>query len=168
VSVAAIDNALYNAFGQRLISTIFTQSNQYRVVLEAADLTPRALATLHVPGANGQVPLTALAQVEERRTALAIHHVGQFPAATVSFNLAPGASLGAAVEAIRATQAELDIPASVETRFEGAARAFQSSLGHTLLLILAAVVTVYIVLGRSEEHTSELQSQSRSRMPSSA
>ena len=151
VSTAAIDNALYDAFGQRLISTIFTQSNQYRVVLEVQpdfQLGPAALETIHVATASGQqIPLSSLARVEERPTALAINHVGQFPAATISFNLAPGVALGEAVRAIKAAEHELAIPASIETSFQGAALAFQSSLTNTLLLILAAVVTMYIVLG---------------------
>ncbi len=159
VTVAAIDTALYNAFGQRLISTIYTQSNQYRVVLEAMtgnQSGPAALQALYVPGikiaANGsqtsvQVPLSSVAQIVERPTPLAINHVAQFPSATLSFNLAPGASLGAAVEAIKAERTKLDLPLSVETSFQGAAEAFQSSLSSTLLLILAAVVTMYIVLG---------------------
>ncbi len=159
VSVAAIDAALYNAFGQRLVSTIYTQSSQYRVVLEvAAEFRrgARALSALYVPGstvgANGvattiQVPLASLARIVERPAALAINHVAQFPAATVSFNLAPGASLGSAVDAIKAREAELNLPLSVETSFQGAAEAFRASLSSTLLLILAAVVTMYIVLG---------------------
>ncbi len=159
VTVAAIDNALYNAFGQRLISTIFTQSSQYRVVLEAAPglgRGPTAISDLYLPGtttnASGittqvQVPLSSVAQVLERPAALAINHVAQFPSATVSFNLAPGASLGNAVDAIKAEEASLDLPPSVETSFQGAAEAFRASLSSTLLLILAAVVTMYIVLG---------------------
>jgi multidrug efflux pump len=151
VSVAAIDNALYNAFGQRLISTIFTQSNQYRVVLEVKpefQAGPSALSDLFVTAANGQqVPLSALAQVEERLTPLLVNHVGQFPAATVSFNLAPNFALGDAVNAIKQAEAEMVLPLSIETSFQGAALAFQSSLTDTLLLILAAVVTMYIVLG---------------------
>ncbi|HSI59751.1 MAG TPA: MdtB/MuxB family multidrug efflux RND transporter permease subunit [Ideonella sp.] len=159
VTVAAIDTALYNAFGQRLISTIYTQSSQYRVVLGTAaqfSLGPRAIETLYVPGstvaADGssstvQVPLASVAQIVERPAALAINHVAQFPAATVSFNLAPGAALGDAVDAIKAEEASLDLPASVETSFQGAAEAFRASLSSTLLLILAAVVTMYIVLG---------------------
>ena len=160
VTVAEIDTALYNAFGQRLISTIYTQSSQYRVVLEAARGAlrgPAALEGLYLPGitsagANGtsstaQVPMSAVAQIVERPAALVINHVAQFPSATVSFNLAPGASLGAAVEAIKAEEAKLDLPASVETSFQGAAEAFRASLTSTLLLILAAVVTMYIVLG---------------------
>ena len=151
VSTAAIDAVLYNAFGQRLISTIFTQSNLYRVVLEVKpqfQQGPAALSQLHVPGANGrQVPLSAVARISERRAALTINHVGQFPAATISFNLAPGRSLGEAMTAIRAAQAALSLPASTQTRFQGAALAFEGSLASTLWLILAAIITVYIVLG---------------------
>ncbi|MCH8618697.1 MdtB/MuxB family multidrug efflux RND transporter permease subunit [Undibacterium sp. TS12] len=151
VSVASIDSALYNAFGQRLISTIFTQSNQYRVVLEVAPqykLGLDALNSLYVPGSNGvQVPLSSVARVTERIAPLAVNHVAQFPAATISFNLAPGAALGDAVEAIRKEEAGLQMPVSVETSFQGAALAFQASLSSTLLLILAAIVTMYIVLG---------------------
>jgi multidrug efflux pump len=151
VTVAAIDNALYDAFGQRLISTIFTQSNQYRVVLEVApqfQAGPGALDGLYVPTSAGQqVPLSSVAHIEERETPLLINHVGQFPAATVSFNLAPGAALGDAVDAIGKTESEMGLPLSIETSFQGAALAFQSSLTNTLLLILAAVVTMYIVLG---------------------
>ena len=151
VSVATIDSALYNAYGQRLISTIFTQSNQYRVVLEVGPgdrAGPAALAKLYVPGTNNvQVPLSSVVRVSERTAPLAVNHVAQFPAATISFNLAPGASLGAAVDAIKAEQARIQMPASVETSFQGAALAFQASLSSTLLLILAAIVTMYIVLG---------------------
>jgi multidrug efflux pump len=154
VTVAAIDSALYSAFGQRLISTIFTQSNQYRVVLEAAHAArdgKAALANLYVPGNAGngaiQVPLSSVARIVERPANLAISHVAQFPAVTISFNLAPGASLGEAVKAIRAEESALGMPLSIETSFQGAALAFQASLTNTLLLILAAVVTMYIVLG---------------------
>jgi len=151
VSLADIDSALYNAFGQRLISTIFTQATQYRVVLEVAaefQLGPEALANLYVPSSDGtQVRLSSLARIEERNSFLAINHSAQFPAATVSFNLAPDVALGEAVAAIRAVQAELDLPASTHSRFRGAALAFEASLANTLLLILAAVVTMYIVLG---------------------
>jgi len=151
VSVAAIDNALYNAYGQRLISTIFTQATQYRVVLEVQPQFrsgPAAMASLYVPGTGGvQVPLSAVARVVERPAMLAVNHIGQFPAVTVSFNLAAGVALGDAVEAIHAVEADLGLPASIETRFRGAALAFQASLTNTLLLILAAVVTMYIVLG---------------------
>ena len=154
VSVSAIDTALYNAFGQRLISTIFTQSNQYRVVLEVASaqrLGPAALQRLYVPATGGaQVPLSSLAQVVEKPALLSITHVAQYPAVTLSFNPAPGFALGQAVRAIEAARAEMldeGMPVSIETRFQGAALAFQASLVNTLWLILAAVVTMYIVLG---------------------
>ena len=151
VSVADIDNALYDAFGQRQISTIFTQASQYRVVLEtqAADrLGPDALRQVHVATADGsQVPLSSLARIEQRATRLLINHIGQFPAATLSFNLAPGVALGEAVEVIERVQAEIGLPGGIQTRFQGAAEAFRASLSSTLLLILAAIVTMYIVLG---------------------
>ncbi len=151
VTVAAIDNALYNAFGQRLISTIFTQSNQYRVVLELAPAFKvglQALTNLYVPSSTGaQVPLSSVARVVEKPAALSVNHVGQFPSITISFNAAPGVSLGEAVQAIKTEQAALQLPPSIETSFQGAALAFQASLRNTLLLILAAIVTMYIVLG---------------------
>jgi multidrug efflux pump len=151
VSLASIDSALYNAFGQRLISTIFTQSSQYRVVLEVAapfQLGPQSLEQLYVPSTDGsQVRLSTLAKVEQRSTLLAINHSDQFPAATLSFNLAPDTSLSEAVSAIRAVQDELQLPPSMQSRFRGAALAFEASLSNTLLLILAAIVTMYIVLG---------------------
>jgi multidrug efflux pump len=155
VTTGAIDNALYNAFGQRLISTIFTQTSQYRVVLEVTPEFqggPAALEDLYVGSSTGeQVRLSAVAKVSEHFTPLVISHQGQFPAATVSFNLGrkgnAGASLGDAVEAIRAAQREIGLPAGIQTRFQGAALAFQASLTNTLLLILAAIVTMYIVLG---------------------
>ena len=151
VTTGAIDNALYNAFGQRLISTIFTQTTQYRVVLEVAPEFqggPAALDDLYVNSTTGeQVRLNTVARVVEKSTPLLIGHQGQFPAATVSFNLARGASLGDAVAKIREAGREIGLPASIQTRFQGAALAFQSSLTNTLLLILAAIVTMYIVLG---------------------
>jgi multidrug efflux pump len=151
ITPGAIDNALYSAFGQRLVSTIFTQSNQYRVVLEVMpgfQVGPAALANLHVTGRDGQqVPLSAVARVLEKTAPLAVNHLSQFPAATLSFNLAPGASLGEAVEAISAAEQEIGLPASVQTSFQGAALAFRASLSNQLWLILAAVVTMYIVLG---------------------
>ena len=151
VSTAAIDNVLYNAFGQRLVSTIFTQSTQYRVVLEVKPefrKGPNALRDLYVPSSTGtQVPLSSITQLVEKPSPLAINHQGQFPAATISFNLAAGAALGDAVKAIEALQKELGVPVSVRTSFQGAAAAFRASLGNTLLLILAAIITMYIVLG---------------------
>ncbi len=151
LSMSAIDNALYSAFGQRQVSTIFTQANQYRVVLEVApqfQASPASLEAIRVSGSTGQlVPLSSIARVVERPIALVINHLDQFPAATISFNLAPGASLGEAVEAIRAAERGLGLPAGIQTRFQGAALAFQASLDSTLWLILAALVTMYIVLG---------------------
>ncbi len=153
ITPASVDNALYDAFGQRIISTIFTQSNQYRVILEADPALHRTLDSLqriYLPSStasNGQVPLTAIAQVSERRAPLLISHLGQFPATTISFNLAPGASLGPAVAAIKAAEREMGMPDSFRLIFQGSALAFQASLDNTLFLVLAAIVTVYIVLG---------------------
>jgi multidrug efflux pump len=151
ITPGAIDTALYNAFGQRLISTIFTQSNQYRVVLEVKPefrQGPDALKDIYVASSSGtQVPLSAITTITEKPALLAINHVGQFPAATISFNLAPGASLGDAVRAIEAEARSLELPPSVRTGFQGAALAFRASLANELLLILAAIVTMYIVLG---------------------
>ncbi|MBG7618941.1 MdtB/MuxB family multidrug efflux RND transporter permease subunit [Herbaspirillum sp. AP02] len=151
ITTAAIDNALYNAFGQRLISTIYTQSNLYRVVMEVKpefQRGPEALDSIYlVTSGGGKVPLSSIATVSERTAPLVVNHIGQFPAATVSFNLAKGASLGKAVEAIKAAEAEIGMPASTVTNFQGAALAFQASLSNTLWLILAAIITMYIVLG---------------------
>lgn len=151
INVAQITNALYDAFGQRQISTIYTQASQYRVVLQARDaatLGPQALESIHVKASDGgQVRLSALARIEQRQAQLAISHIGQFPAVMMSFNLAHGASLGEAVKVIEQVQQEIGMPVGVQTRFQGAAEAFQASLSSTLLLILAAVVTMYIVLG---------------------
>jgi multidrug efflux pump len=155
ITPAAIDNALYNAFGQRLVSTIFTQSNQYRVVLEVKpefQRGPAALNDLYVTSTvagqpSQQVPLSSIARIVEQPAALAVNHIGQFPAATVSFNLASGASLGDAVQAVERVKAELGMPASVQINFQGAALAFRASLANELWLILAAIVTMYIVLG---------------------
>jgi multidrug efflux pump len=153
ITPATVDNALYDSFGQRIVSTIFTQSNQYRVILEADPSMQQSLASLgsiYLPSStatNGQVPLSAVAQVFEQTAPLAISHLGQFPSAMISFNLAPGASLGAAVDAIKKAEAEIGLPASMITAFQGAALAFQAALANELLLIIAAIVTVYIVLG---------------------
>jgi multidrug efflux pump len=151
VTPAAIDNALYNAFGQRLISTIYTQTSQYRVVLEVKPEFQKgmgALEDIYVASSNGgQVRLSTIARATEKTAPLLINHLAQFPSATISFNLAPGYSLGHAVDAIRAAQIEIGLPLSVQARFQGAALAFQASLNNTLLLILAAIVTMYIVLG---------------------
>ncbi len=151
VTVAAIDSVLYDAYGQRLVSTIFTQSNQYRVVLEVSPSARRgigALGQLYVPSTSGQqVPLSAMARVSERSTPLVLSHLAQFPATTVSFNVAAGASLGDAVAAVETLESQMGMPASIRTEFQGAALAFRAALGSEVLLILAAVVTMYIVLG---------------------
>ena len=151
ISIASLTDALYDAFGQRQISTIFTQTSQYRVVLESISNPDDAMAALHdvhVRGADGQaIRLASLVKVEERSAALLLNHIGQFPAVTVSFNLAEGVSLGEAVELIEQTELDLAMPASIQSNFQGAAAAFRASLSSTLLLILAAVVTMYLVLG---------------------
>ena len=151
VSVANITDALYDAFGQRQISTIYTQASQYRVVLQAQDgekIGPQALDQIHVKTTDGgQVRLSNLARIEERQAQLAVSHIGQFPSVMVSFNLAPGVALGQAVELIDQVRKDIGMPVGVQTQFQGAAQAFQASLSSTLLLILAAVVTMYIVLG---------------------
>ncbi|MGR8998275.1 MAG: MdtB/MuxB family multidrug efflux RND transporter permease subunit [Gammaproteobacteria bacterium] len=151
ISIAAIDNALYDAFGQRLVSTIFTQSNQYRVVLEVKPEYRQGLDDLNnsrVASANGiQVPLSAIASVSEQAAPLVTHHLGQFPAATISFNLASGAFLGEAIDAIEKAKQQIGLPASVQANYQGTTLAFSASLSNTLWLILAAIVTVYIVLG---------------------
>ena len=151
ITPAAIDTALYNAFGQRLVSTIFTQASQYRVVLEVQPefaRGPDALGHIYVASASGrQVPLSAVTQVRIATTPLVINRVGQFPAATVSFNVAPGSSLGAAVAAVEEVQAALGMPASIRTTFQGASAAFRAALVNQVLLILAAIVVMYIVLG---------------------
>ncbi|MGH7055421.1 MAG: multidrug efflux RND transporter permease subunit [Stellaceae bacterium] len=159
ITPATIDNALYDSFGQRIISTIFDQSNQYRVILAAdpnEETSLAALGAIHLPSATasgGQVPLSAIAHVETGTAPLEIDHIGQFPATTISFNLAPGASLGTAVTAIRQAEHEVGLPPSIITTFEGAALAFENALGSELLLILAAIITVYIVLGVLYEST---------------
>ncbi|HZH56941.1 MAG TPA: multidrug efflux RND transporter permease subunit [Burkholderiaceae bacterium] len=151
VSHAAVNDALYDAFGQRLISTIFTQAAQYRVVLEVAPeyrQSPADLRHIYVRGSGDvPIPLSAIARIEHDSTLLSIERLGQFPATTLSFNTAPGVALSDAVERIRTAYAELGMPLSSELTFQGAARAFQASLSSTLWLILAAVVTMYIVLG---------------------
>jgi len=151
ISVGTVDNALYDAFGQRIVSTIFTQSNQYRVILEADPVSYASvdsLASIYVPSAaGGQVPLSAIAKVDVEQRPLLINHLAQFPATTVSFNLAPGASLGAAVDAIENVEKNLGMPESIRTTFQGAALAFRNNLSNELLLLLAAVAVMYIVLG---------------------
>ncbi|MBS0169501.1 MAG: multidrug efflux RND transporter permease subunit [Nitrospira sp.] len=145
-----ITDTLYDAFGQRQVSTMFTQLNQYRVILEVMpefQKGPEALQALEVRGTGGSVPLNVFTRVTDITVPLVISRQGQFPAVTISFNLAPNGSLGAAVEAIRHVTQELGLPASIRGSFQGAAQAFQNSLEHEPLLILAALITVYIVLG---------------------
>jgi multidrug efflux pump len=148
---AQIDNTLYDAFGQRQVSTIFTQLNQYHVVLEADpqfQQNPGSFKDLYVKSSTGaQVPLSAFTQVHTTPTSLAVNHQGQFPVVTISFNLAPGKSLGDATEAIDQAEAQIGMPASVHTAFQGTAAAFRNSLATEPWLIVAAIVTVYIVLG---------------------
>jgi multidrug efflux pump len=151
ISVGTVDNALYDAFGQRIVSTIFTQSNQYRVIMEADPNSYKSvdsLASIYVPSAaGGQVPLSAIAKVEVQKRPILITHLAQFPATTVSFNLAPGASLGAAVSAIEKVEQTMGLPTSIRTTFQGAALAFRSNLSNELLLLVAAILVMYIVLG---------------------
>jgi multidrug efflux pump len=151
ITAATVDNALYDAFGQRIVSTIFTQSNQYRVIMEASpDLqrSPDSLGQIYVPSASGgQVPLSAIAHFEQRPEPLLINHLGQFPANTISFNVPSGGSLGAAVSAIQQAETDIGLPPSIITSFQGAASAFEASLNNELFLILAAVVFMYIILG---------------------
>src|SRR5690606_31608994 len=151
VTTSAIDEALYDAFGQRLISTIFTQSAQYRVVLEVEESyrrSPAALDHIYVrTDSGGTIPLGSVVTATQQSGLLWIVRLGQFPATTLSFNLAPGVALSDAVDAITQAQAELDMPITTEMKFQGAARAFEASLASTLWLMLAAVVAMYIVLG---------------------
>jgi multidrug efflux pump len=153
ITPATVDNALYDLFGQRIISTIYTQSNQFRVIMEAAPGLQQSLtglSTIYLPTSlttSGQVPLSAIVHVEQHAGPLSIQHLGQFPATTISFDTAPGSSLGAAVTAIRQAEQDIQLPNSFITAFQGAASALESSLSNELLLVLAAIVTVYIVLG---------------------
>ncbi len=146
-----IDDTLYDAFGQRLVSTMFTQLNQYHVVLEVQprfQRTPDSLKDIYVRAPSGmQVPLSSFTRLETTTVPLAVNHQGQFPAVTLSFNLAPGASLGSAVKAIENAERDIGLPASIRVSFQGTALAFQSSVSNELWLILAALITVYIVLG---------------------
>src|SRR5207248_219006 len=148
---AAIDNTLYDAFGQRQVSTIYTQLNQYHVVMEVNpqfQQDPADLNNLYVKSSTGiQVPLSAFSHIEQTNATLAINHQGQFPVVTLSFNLAPGVSLGEATKVIDAAEQGIGLHASIQTSFQGTADAFRNSLASETLLILAAIVTVYIVLG---------------------
>ena len=151
ITAAAVDEALYSAFGQRIVSTIFTETNQYRVILEAQQqglATPQTLGALQLrTGAGKPTPLSAIARITEQPAPLQVTHVAQYPATTLGFDTAPGVSLGRAVDAIRQAAQEIGMPASVSMTFLGAAGAYQASLTNQLWLILAAVICVYIVLG---------------------
>ncbi|WP_192457399.1 MdtB/MuxB family multidrug efflux RND transporter permease subunit [Musicola keenii] len=151
ITMSQIDSALYNAFGQRLISTIYTQSNQYRVVLEQHSPSKTGLDPLHdirlVNSAGGVVPLDSIATIEERKGTLAVNHIDQFPSSTISFNVAPGYALGDAVKAIETTQQQMQLPSDIITRFQGSTLAFQAALTSTIWLVVAAIVAMYIVLG---------------------
>ncbi len=151
ITASAVDAALYDAFGQRIISTIFTASTQYRVILEGPpnmQTAPEALARLYVPGTNGvAVPLSAIATMTIEQAPLQLNRVAQFPAASIGFDLPPGHSLGAAVTAITAAEARIGVPPTITTKFLGAADAFRAALANEFWLILAAIVCVYIVLG---------------------
>jgi multidrug efflux pump len=153
ITPATIDNALYDALGQRIVSTIFNQSNQYRVVLVAKpESLPnlQALGDLYLPtqtGSTGQVPLSGIADIKVTKSPLVISHLAQFPAVTVSFNLAPNASLSTAVDEIERAEQAIHLPPSITTSFQGAAQAFQDSLSSEVFLLAAALVTVYLVLG---------------------
>jgi len=153
ITPATVDNALYDSFGQRIVSTIYTQSNQYRVIMEAdptLQTTLTGLNKIYLPttaSSSGEVPLSAIVSVKMEQGPLEISHYAQFPSTTVSFNVAPGVSLGQAVDAVKQAQAEVGLPDSFVIAFQGAAASFQSSLGNEVFLLLAAVATMYIVLG---------------------
>jgi multidrug efflux pump len=151
ITTQMIDNTLYDAFGQRFVSTIYTPLNQYHVVLSVDPVfwqTPEGLKYVYVRSTQGElVPLSAFATIRRQNTALAVNHQGQFPAVTLSFNLPPGKALGDAVAAVDKAQREIDLPGSIHGSFQGTAQAFQSSLKSQPILIAAAILTVYIVLG---------------------
>jgi len=154
ITPATVDNILYDAFGQRIVSTIYAQSNQYRVIMEVAPDLQRALTSLntfYLPSSssttNGQVPLSAIVHVTQRPGPLQITHFGQFPATNISFDVAPGASLGEAVTAIQQAQKDIGLPRSFVSMMQGSAAAFTNSLSNEVLLIIAAIVTMYIILG---------------------
>jgi multidrug efflux pump subunit AcrB len=151
ITAQMIDETLYDAFGQRPVSTMYKQLNQYHVVMEVAPQywqNPDTLKDIYVRSSNGrEVPLVAFTHFERSTTTLAVNHQGQFPAITISFNLVPGVSLGDAVKEVEKAERELGLPATIQAGFQGTAQAFQESLANESLLILAALVTVYIVLG---------------------
>ena len=151
VSTRLIDETLYDAFGQRPVSTMYRQLNQYHVIMEVAPQywqSPDTLSDIYVRSTNSeQVPLSAFTKFERSTTTLAVNHQGQFPAVTISFNLAPGVSLGDAVQQIEAAKRDIGLPATIQAGFQGTAQAYQQSIANTPILVLAALATVYIVLG---------------------
>jgi multidrug efflux pump len=153
ITPATIDNALYDALGQRIVSTIFQQSDQYRVILVAKpESLPNvaSIGNLYLPSqtsSTGQVPLSAIAKIQIVKSPLVISHLAQFPAVTISFNLAPGASLSTAVARIHEAEQAVKLPPSITSSLQGAAQAFQDSLSSEVYLLIAALVAVYIVLG---------------------
>ncbi|MBN3133932.1 MdtB/MuxB family multidrug efflux RND transporter permease subunit [Pectobacterium brasiliense] len=151
ITMSQVDSALYNAFGQRLVSTIYTQASQYRVVLEHDTTNNTGLNALNdvrlISSDGGTIPLSSIATVEERQGPLAINHIDQFPSTTISFNVAKGYALGEAVDAITQAEQQMNLPADITTRFQGSTLAFQSALSSTVWLIVAAIVAMYIVLG---------------------
>jgi multidrug efflux pump len=151
LSALAVDTALYDAFGQRIVSTIYTQSSQNRVILQATpqmQANPQGLAQLYIPLPGGTtVPLGAIATIREGMAPLVLSRQSQFPSATIGFDLAPGVSLGHAVAVIGQVEQQIGLPAQISSDFSGAAGAFQSALGNELVLVAAAIVVVYIVLG---------------------
>ncbi|MEQ9744477.1 MdtB/MuxB family multidrug efflux RND transporter permease subunit [Pectobacterium actinidiae] len=151
ITMSQVDSALYNAFGQRLVSTIYTQASQYRVVLEHDTTNNTGLDALNdvrlISSDGGTIPLSSIATIEERQGPLAINHIDQFPSTTISFNVASGYALGEAVDAITQAEQQMNLPADITTRFQGSTLAFQSALSSTVWLIVAAIVAMYIVLG---------------------
>ncbi|MDY4378152.1 MdtB/MuxB family multidrug efflux RND transporter permease subunit [Pectobacterium brasiliense] len=151
ITMSQVDSALYNAFGQRLVSTIYTQASQYRVVLEHDTTNNTGLDALNdvrlISSDGGTIPLSSIATVEERQGPLAINHIDQFPSTTISFNVTKGYALGEAVDAITQAEQQMNLPADITTRFQGSTLAFQSALSSTVWLIVAAIVAMYIVLG---------------------
>ncbi|AZK63669.1 MdtB/MuxB family multidrug efflux RND transporter permease subunit [Pectobacterium versatile] len=151
ITMSQVDSALYNAFGQRLVSTIYTQASQYRVVLEHDTTNNTGLDALNdvrlISSDGGTIPLSSIATIEERQGPLAINHIDQFPSTTISFNVAKGYALGEAIDAITQAEQQMNLPADITTRFQGSTLAFQSALSSTVWLIVAAIVAMYIVLG---------------------
>ncbi|KML66135.1 MdtB/MuxB family multidrug efflux RND transporter permease subunit [Pectobacterium peruviense] len=151
ITMSQVDSALYNAFGQRLVSTIYTQASQYRVVLEHDTTNNTGLDALNdvrlISNDGGTIPLSSIATIEERQGPLAINHIDQFPSTTISFNVTKGHALGEAVDAITQAEQQMNLPADITTRFQGSTLAFQSALSSTVWLIVAAIVAMYIVLG---------------------